>query len=69
MAPVSNTGTGGPPPGGSWSIMAGMRLLGLIFRNSGLNWSPLPMFTGTSVYGSPHSSSMMLIFQPLGVGQ
>jgi hypothetical protein len=46
-----------------------MRLLGEIARNSGLNWSPLPMFTGWIVYGSPHSSSMMVIFQPFGVGQ
>ena len=28
--------------------MAGMRLLGLIARNSGLNCSPAPMFTGLS---------------------
>ena len=49
--------------------MAGMRLLGLIFRKSGLNCSPVPMFTGMILYGRPHSSSMMEIFQPFGVGQ
>ena len=49
--------------------MAGIRLLGLIARNSGLNCSPVPMFTGTSLYARPHSSSMMEIFQPFGVGQ
>jgi len=27
------------------------------------------MFTGFTVYGRPHSSSIMLIFQPFGVGQ
>src|SRR5471030_2622186 len=36
-----------------------MRLLGLIFRNSGLNCSPVPMFTGTILYGRPHSSIML----------
>jgi len=46
-----------------------MRLFGLIARNSGLNWSPLPILTGTVRYSRPHSSSMMLIFQPFGVGQ
>jgi hypothetical protein len=49
IAPDSNTDTGAPPPGGSSSTMAGMRLLGLILRNSGLNCSPVPMFTGTSL--------------------
>jgi hypothetical protein len=49
--------------------MAGMRLLGEIVRNAGSNCSPLEMSTGTSVYGSAHSSSMIVIFQPLGVGQ
>ena len=29
----------------------------------------LPMSTGTVRYSSPHSSSMMVTFQPFGVGQ
>jgi hypothetical protein len=40
MAPDSKTGTGAPPPAGSWSTIAGIRLLGDIAKNSGLNWSP-----------------------------
>jgi hypothetical protein len=44
MLPDSKTGTA--PPGASWSTIAGMRLFGLMARNSGLNWSPAPMFTG-----------------------
>ena len=51
------------------STMAGMRLLGEIARNSGVNCSPFWMSTYFTVYGSPVSSSMMEIFQPLGVGQ
>ena len=47
MAPDSNTETGPPAPSGS--TMAGIRLFGLMARNSGLNWSPTPMFTGTIV--------------------
>jgi hypothetical protein len=47
IAPDSNSDIGLPPPVGSGSTIAGMRLLGEIARNSGLNWSPLPMFTGT----------------------
>src|SRR5216683_2458964 len=43
--------------------------IGLIERNSGLNWSPLPILTGMTRYSRAHSSSMMLIFQPFGVGQ
>ena len=46
MAPDSKTLMGDPPPLGSWSTMAGMRLFGLIARNSGLNCSPFPMSTG-----------------------
>jgi hypothetical protein len=38
-------------------------------KNAGANCSPLPMLTGMKLYGSPHSSSMMEIFQPFGVGQ
>jgi hypothetical protein len=67
MAPDSNTGIG--PSGVSRSTIAGMRAFGLIAMNSGLNWSPAPMFTGLSVYGRPVSSSMMETFQPFGVGQ
>src|SRR2546422_2786255 len=68
MAPDSNTEIGFPP-GPSGSTIAGMRLFGEIARNSGLNWSPWPMLTGYTTYGSPHSSSMIEIFQPFGVGQ
>jgi hypothetical protein len=46
-----------------------MRLFGLIARNSGSNWSPLPMLIGLTSYGSSSSSRAMLIFQPFGVGQ
>src|SRR5580658_2405704 len=59
----------GVPPGPSGSTIAGMRLFGLIFRNSGLNCSPVPMFTGCTVYGNPISSSATLILRPLGVFQ
>jgi hypothetical protein len=47
----------------------GMRLLGLIFRNPGVNCSPLPMFTGTMRYGTSVSSKKIVIFHPFGVGQ
>ncbi len=56
-------------PGPSGSTMAGMRLFGAIFRKSGLNCSPLEMFTGIRLYGVPHSSSMIDILKPFGVGQ
>ena len=69
MAPLSNSASGAPPPTGSWSTMAGMRLFGLMARNSGVNCQPAAMSTGSTRYGRPHSSSRMLIFQPLGVGQ
>jgi hypothetical protein len=39
----------GAPPGPSGSMIAGMRLFGLIFKKSGLNCSPLPMFTGCTL--------------------
>ena len=68
MAPDSNIEIG-LPPGPPGSTIAGMRLLGEIAKNSGLNCSPLAMFTGTTLYASPHSSSMIVIFQPFGVGQ
>ena len=51
------------------STIAGILLLGEIARNSALNWSPLLMFTGRTRYCSPVSSSMMVIFLPLPVGQ
>ena len=44
MAPNSKTEIG-RPSGPSGSMIAGMRLLGEIFRNSARNCSPLPMFT------------------------
>ena len=68
MAPDSKTEIG-LPPGPSRSTIAGMRLLGEIARNSGLNCSPLAMLTGIMRYGSRHSSSMMEILKPFGVGQ
>jgi hypothetical protein len=46
MAPDSNTAIGLPPPWGSVSTSAGMRLFGDTARKSALNCSPLPMFTG-----------------------
>ncbi len=48
MAPDSKTEIG-LPPGPSGSTIAGMRLLGAIFRKPSVNCSPLPMFTGISV--------------------
>ena len=69
MAPDSKSASGAPPPSGSWSTMAGMRLLGLMRRKSALNCSPPPMSTGMVWYARPHSSSMMEAFQPFGVGQ
>jgi hypothetical protein len=49
--------------------MAGMRLFGLIFRNSGRNCSSLPMLTVWTLYGNAISSSATLILRPLGVFQ
>ncbi len=69
MAPDSNTETGAPPSFGARSMIAGMRLLGAIFRKSGLNWSPLPMLIGTISYGRPASSRNMVTLCPFGVGQ
>ena len=45
MAPDSKMEIGAPS-GPYGSTIAGIRLLGAIFRKSGLNWSPVPMFTG-----------------------
>jgi hypothetical protein len=36
----------GLPSGPSGSTIAGTLLFGLIFKNSGWNWSPLAMSTG-----------------------
>ena len=69
IAPNSKTLIGAPPSAGAWSTIAGMRLLGEIFRNSGSNWSPLPMLQGTMLYGIPSSSSRIVTFFPFGVGQ
>jgi hypothetical protein len=46
MAPDSNTEIGSPPSPGALSMIAGMRLLGENFRNSGSNWSPALMSIG-----------------------
>src|SRR5580692_1420248 len=58
----------GLPPGPSESTIAGMRWLGVILRNSGLNWSPAPILTGITLYSRPNSSSAMCTLWPLGVG-
>src|SRR4051795_5342703 len=68
MAPDSNTLTG-LPPGPSGSTIAGILLLGLILRNPGAICSPLLMFTGITLYGSPISSSATEILRPFGVFQ
>src|ERR1700728_647208 len=51
----------------SWSTIAGIRLLGLILKNSGLNCSSLPMSTACTVYGRASSSSVMEALRPFGV--
>jgi len=61
IAPDSNIAIGAPPSLGDRSTIAGMRLLGEIFRNSEWNCSPLPMFTGWIVYGSCASSRNIVI--------
>src|SRR5258706_12014288 len=68
IAPDSNTLTR-LPPGPSGSTIAGILLLGLIARNAGAICSPLVMLTGTTLYGSPISSSPTLILRPFGVFQ
>jgi hypothetical protein len=50
----------GLPSGPSLSTMAGILLLGLIFRKSGLNCSPVPMLTGMVLNLVPVSSSRMV---------
>ena len=47
--------------------IAGILLLRLIARYSGVICSPLPMFTHFAVYGSSSSSSAMRAFCPFGV--
>ena len=69
MAPDSMIDTGAPPPGGSSSTIAGMRLFGESARNAGSNCSPLPMFTGLSAYGNPVSSRKIVTLWPFGVVQ
>src|SRR5436305_10496242 len=49
--------------------MAGILLFGLIARKSSFICSPLVMFTGITLYGSPISSSATLILRPFGVFQ
>ena len=66
MAPDSKTLTGSPP-GPSESTIAGILLFGLMARNSGLNWSPLPRSIQCSRYSNAHSPSMTWIFCPFGV--
>src|SRR5258707_1049993 len=43
-----------------------MRWLGLILRNSGLNWSPAPISIGITLYARPSSSSAMCTLWPFG---
>ena len=50
-------------------MIAGIRLFGLTARNYGLNWSPLPMLIQRTLQAMSHFSSMVEIFQPLGVGR
>src|SRR5665213_3386384 len=45
-----------------------MRWLGVIARNSGLNWSPAPILTGITLYSRPNSSRAMCTLWPFGVG-
>src|SRR5439155_13846445 len=59
----------GLPPGPSGSTIAGILLFGLSLRNAGAICSPLPMFTGITLYGSPISSSATDILRPFGVFQ
>src|SRR5688500_16403979 len=48
--------------------MAGILLLGLSLRCSGLNCSPIPILTSMCFHSIPVSSSMIITFWPLGVG-
>src|SRR6266851_3207215 len=69
MIAADSNNVNGLPPGPSGSTIAGMRWLGLIFRNSGLNWSPAPISIGITLYGRPSSSSAICTLWPFGVGQ
>src|SRR5216683_6916965 len=69
MIAADSNRVNGFPPGPSGSTIAGMRWLGLIFRNSGLNWSPAPISIGITLYARPSSSSAMCTLWPFGVGQ
>src|SRR5271166_1512334 len=51
IAPLSNTDSG--PPGASRSTIAGILLLGEIFRNAGSCCSFLPMFTRVDLIRQP----------------
>ena len=68
MAPDSNTEIR-RPPGPSGSTMAGMRLLGEIARKCRRELFALGNIHRPHHVGQPHSSSMIEIFQPFGVGQ
>ena len=57
MAPDSNTEFGAPPSAGAKSIIAGIRLFGLIARKIGLKRSALAILTGTRRYGTSASSN------------
>jgi hypothetical protein len=67
IAPDSNSEIGAPS-GPSVSMIAGILLFGLMRKNSGSNCSPALMSTACTRYGSAHSSSMMWILWPFGVG-
>jgi hypothetical protein len=49
--------------------MAGMRLLGAIFKKAGTNCSPLLMLMGLMLYSRPDSSKNIVTLWPLGVVQ
>src|ERR1051326_8223163 len=68
MIAADSNSVNGLPPGPSESTIAGMRWLGLIFRNSGLNWSPAPISTGIILYSRRSSSSAICTLWPFGVG-
>src|SRR3954454_2595279 len=69
MIAADSNSVNGFPPCPSGSTIAGMRWLGVIFKNSGLNWSPAPILTGMTLYSRPSSSSAICTLCPFGVGQ
>jgi hypothetical protein len=69
IAPDSKTLSGPLPSAGSLSTIAGIRLFSEIFRNSGVNCSPLEILTGLIEYASPASSRKIVILCPFGVVQ